>query len=287
MAKKHMATLRGAAARLILLLPAILICFPVALLLTGSVMDDRELKSYLLPVFEEGEGFVRWKLMPDYPTFAHYGRLLFRTPAFFVLFWNSVKLTVCILAGQLLVGTPAAWVFAAYPGRGSRALFSLYVTLMLLPFQVTMLSSYLALDGLSLLNTHGAVILPAVFSAFPVFLCYGGFRALPAQLLEAARIDGAGELRIFFEIGLKLGKSGIMSAIVLGFLECWNLMEQPLAFLEDKALWPLSLYLPEISWTQAGFALCISCVTLVPAAFVFALGREQLEQGIARSGLKD
>lgn len=271
----------------LLLLPALLICFPVFLILTGSVMDGIELGQYLGPVFGGGEDFIHWKLMPDYPTFEHYGRLLFLTPSFFVLFWNSVKMVGCILAGQLLVGVPAAWAFAAFRVRGSQTLFALYVALMLLPFQVTMLSSYLVLDRLMLLNTHRAIILPAVFSTFPIFLSYGGFRQVPEQLLEAARIDGAGEFRIFLEIGLPLGKSGLLSAVVLGFLEYWNLMEQPLAFLEEKALWPLSLYLPEISWTQAGFALCASFVTLIPAAFVFVLGQDYLEQGIIYSGLKE
>ena len=270
-----------------LLMQAILICFPVVLILTGSVVDSMEMRQYLLPVFGDGEGYIRWKLMPDYPTFGHYGRLLFMTPSFFVLFWNSVKLVVCILAGQLLVGVPAAWAFASYQVWGSRVLFALYVALMLLPFQVTMLSSYLALDRLALMNTHSAVILPAVFSTFPIFLSYGCFRAIPPQLFEAARIDGAGEWMIFIKIGLPLGKSGLLSAIVLGFLEYWNLMEQPLAFLEDKSLWPLSLYLPEISWTQAGFALCASFITLIPAAFVFVLGQDYLEQGIIYSGLKE
>lgn len=271
----------------LLLIPAVLICLPVLLLLTGSFMDSLEMKAYLLPAFGGGEGFIRWKLMPEYPTFEHYGRLLFMTPSFFVLFWNSVKLVVCILIGQMIVGVPAAWAFAAYEVRGSRALFALYVVLMLLPFQVTMLSSYLVLDRLSMMNTHAAIILPAVFSTFPIFLSYGGFRALPPQLFEAARIDGAGELRIFVTMGLSLGKSGILSAIVLGFLEYWNLMEQPLAFLENKALWPLSLYLPEISWMQAGFALSASLITLIPAAFVFVLGQDYLEQGIIYSGLKE
>ena len=270
-----------------LLLPALLICFPVFLILTGSVMDSIELGQYLGPVFGSGEGFIRWKLMPDYPTFSNYGRLLFMTPAFFVLFWNSIKLVVCILAGQLLVGVPAAWAFAAYRVRGGRTLFALYVVLMLLPFQVTMLSSYLVLDRLLLLDTHGAIILPAMFSTFPIFLSYGGFRQIPEQLLEAARIDGAGEFLIFIRIGLPLGKSGLLSAIVLGFLEYWNLMEQPLAFLSVKSLWPLSLYLPEITWTQAGFALCASFITLIPAAFVFVMGQDYLEQGIIYSGLKE
>lgn len=271
---------------LLLLIPAVFVCFPVLILLTGTVMSRYELSQSLLPVFAEGERFISWRLMPDYPTFENYKRLLFETPQFFVLFWNSVKLTACILAGQLLMGVPAAWAFAVYRFRINRGLFTLYIILMLLPFQVTMLSSYLVLDGMKLLDTHAAVILPAVFSTFPVFVCYGGFRQLPQELLEAARIDGAGELAVFLKTGLPLGRDGILSAVVLGFLEYWNLMEQPLAFLQDKALWPLSLYLPEITWEQAGYGFTAAVITLLPAVFVFFAGQDYLEQGIIYAGLK-
>jgi len=282
---------RGVSASL-LLLPGILVVLPVVLLVTGSVMDQYELAELLRPIFrEKGPGeaflFIGWRLVPDYPSFANYGKLLFLSPQFFVLFWNSVKMVLLILAGQLLTGVPAAWAFAAYQNRFGKLLFTLYVVLMLLPFQVTMLSSYLVLNGFSLLNTHSAVILPAVFSTFPVFLCYGGFRGIRMQLFEAARVDGATELFLFFKIGLPLGKSGILSALVLGFLEYWNMMEQPMAFLDDKSLWPLSLYLPEITWERAGFAFCASIITLIPAAFVFVLGQDYLEQGIIYSGLKE
>ena len=271
----------------VVLFPALLTCIPVLILITGSIMGEGELNLYLAPVLMEKETLSGWKLIPDYPTFSHYGKLLFMTPQFFVLFWNSVKLVGCILAGQLLVGVPAAWAFAVYRVKGSRALFALYVVLMLLPFQVTMLSSYLVLNRLNLINTHGAVILPAVFSAFPVFLCYNGFRGIPPQFLEAARIDGAGEMTIFLKLGLPLDKGGLLSALVLGFLEYWNLMEQPMAFLQDKALWPLSLYLPEITLAQAGSAFCASVITLIPAVFVFMFGQDYLEQGIIYSGLKE
>lgn len=270
-----------------LLLPALFTFLPIILLITGSVMGNDELRRYLSPVFSDGLEFISWKLVPDYPTFENYGRLLFMTPQFFVLFWNSIKMTACILAGQLLIGVPAAWAFAVYKVKGSRVLFVLYVVLMLLPFQVTMLSSYLALKRLELLDTQMAVILPAVFSTFPIFLTYGGFRCIPQQLFEAARIDGAGEIGIFLRIGLPLGKSGLLSAMVLGFLEYWNMMEQPMAFIEDKSLWPLSLYLPEITWARAGYAFVASIITLIPAVFVFVWGQDYLEQGIIFSGLKE
>ncbi len=278
--------LQKGGAALLLLFPAALVTGPLLLLLSGSLMDRLEMGKYIGTVFTEGTEFIRWKLMPDYPSFANYKKLLFETPQFFVLFWNSMKLTACILLGQLLVAVPAAWGFAVYPAKGSGFIFTLYVVLMLLPFQVTMLSGYLVLSRLSLLNTHQAIILPAVFSTFPVFLSYGGFRGIPPQMLEAARIDGAGEFTIFVRLGLPLGKSGLLSAMVLGFLEYWNMMEQPMAFLEEKALWPLSLYLPEITWSLAGYAFCASVITLIPAVFVFISGQDYLEQGIIYSGLK-
>ena len=272
---------------LLIAVPTLLVCLPIILLVTGSVMSNGELRQHLAPLFSDGADYISWKIIPDYPTFEHYGKLLFMTPQFFVLFWNSVRMVVCILAGQLVIGVPAAWAFAVYQVKGSRALFALYIVLMLLPFQVTMLSSYLVLNRLEMLNTQQAVIFPAIFSTLPVFITYGGFRCIPMQLFEAARIDGAGEWRIFLTIGLPLGKSGLMSAMVLGFLEYWNMMEQPMAFLEDKSLWPLSLYLPEITWAQAGYAFTTSIITLIPAIFVFLWGQDYLEQGIVYSGLKE
>lgn len=105
---------------LLLLLPAVLVCLPVVLIITGSVMDSIELKQYLYPVFGGGEEFIRWKLMPDYPTFEHYGRLLFLTPAFFVLFWNSVRMVVCILIGQMIVGGAGGLGVCGIPGAGQQ-----------------------------------------------------------------------------------------------------------------------------------------------------------------------
>ena len=262
-------------------------CIPVLFLLSGSVMSRYELTESLMPLMADREELIRWDFIPMYPTFEHYIRVLFQTPQFFVVFWNSVKIVVCILAGQLLIAVPAAWAFAVYPFRFRKILFTLYIVLMLMPFQVTMLSNYLVLDGLGLMDTHGAVILPAVFSTYPVFLIYRGFCGLPKGLIEAARIDGAGEWTIFRHLGLPLASGGILSAVVLGFLEYWSLIEQPLAFLKDQTLWPLSLYLPEISIEQAGYSFVASIITLIPAVFVFLSGREYLEQGIIASAMKE
>lgn len=271
----------------LLLIPAVLAVAPLLFLLTGSVMDTSEIREYIGPVLGDGEGFAVWRLFPMYPTLVNVIELFFDSPEFFQMFWNSMKITAGILTGQLLFGMPAAWGLAQYEFPGKRAVYFSYIVLMLMPFQVTMLSEYIVLDLLGLTDTLSAVILPGMFLTFPPFLMYRFFSEIPPALIEAARVDGAGELAVFFRIGIPVGSSGIISALVLQFLECQSMVEQPLIFLKTKRLWPLSLYLPEVDLSHAGSALCASFVALVPALFVFLYGQDYLEQGIVASAIKE
>ncbi len=263
-----------------------IICLPVLLLVSGSLADSLEWRQRAGGYLQDTREYIAWRWIPAYPTLEHYKRLLFFSPAFFRLFWNSLGMTGSILLGQLAVAVPAAWAFAVYRFRGRNVLFSLYVILMLLPFQVTMLSKYLVLRDAGLINTWWAVVLPAIFSTFPVFLIYRSFAGIPAELLEAARVDGAGEWQSFIRVGLPAAQGGILAAMILSFLESWNMMEEPLTFMQDKSQWPLSLYLPEIAMDQAGYACGASVITLTVSLFVFAIFHDALEQGIITSGLK-
>ena len=226
---------------LLLLVLAVIICFPVVFLIVGSLMGTDELNHYLGAVLGKADGFASWALLPTYPTFKAYVQLLLDSPEFFVMFWNSVKMTGAILLGQIVTGVPAAWGFARLDIPGKKVLFNLYIILMLMPFQVTMLSNYLTLDAMHLVDTQWAVILPAAFSTFPVFIMYHFFRSIPKGIIESAELDGANKFQVFLSIGVPLGSSGIVSALVLSFLDAWNLIEQPLTFLKSKTLWPLSI----------------------------------------------
>lgn len=272
---------------LILVILSLFICFPVIFLIAGSFMGKAELTGHLAPVLGKGKDFVSWGLLPKYPTIRSYIELLLDTPQFFVMFWNSVKIVFLSIAGQLIVGIAAAWGFARYNFRFKKILFTLYIVVMLMPFQVTMLSSYLVLDSFKMLDTHWSIILPAIFSTFSIFIMYRFFCNIPEAIIESARIDGASELKIFFKIGIPLGMPGIMSAVILQFLELWNLIEQPLTFLKDKSLWPLSIYLPNITLENADIAFTASAVTLIAAIIVFFAGQSYLEQGIAASAVKE
>lgn len=277
----------GIVGEMMLFLASITLCLPVLLTVFASLKSGWELKEYLLPILSENGEKAKWFLGPAYPTLSHFRKLLFETPQFFVVFWNSVKMVFLILCGQIAVAIPAGWAFARFNFRGKKILLLIYIILMLMPFQVTMLPSYLVIDFLGLLNTQMSVVLPAIFSTFPVFVVYRGFMMIPQEIIEAAQVDGAGDVSVLLRIGIPLGMPGILSAFVLGFLEYWNMMEQPLAFLKDKTLWPLSLYLPEIDSGQAGIALAASVVILIPAVFVFLFGQDYMEQGIISSGIKE
>ncbi len=265
----------------------LLVWLPLWMIGSGSLMGGAELSKHLGPVLSGTEGLAGWPVLPQYPTLQPAVELLLDSPGFFVMFWNTVKLVAPILLGQLLVAVPAAWGFARFQFKGKKLLFTLYIALMLMPFQVTMVSSYLVLDAMELINTRWAVILPAVFSTFPVFIMVKFFRSIPRALIEAAELDGANSWQVFWHIGLPLGAPGILSAMVLGFLEYWNAIEQPLTFLQDKALWPLSLYLPGIVADKAGVSLVSSLVMMIPALLIFLMGQKYLEQGIRAAGLKE
>lgn len=266
---------------------ALLVWIPLWMIISASFMGSEEMTQNLAPVLSDKTGYALWPLLPQYPTLRSYVELLLDSPEFFTMFWNSCGQVFPVVIGQILVGAPAVWAFARYDFWGKKFLYAIYIVLMLLPFQVTMVSSYFVLDRLGLMNTVWAIILPGAVSTFPVFLMIRFFAAIPTALTEAAALDGAGPWQIFWYIGLPLGAPGILSAVVLGFLEYWNMLEQPMTFLKDKTLWPLSLYLPAVTSENAGASLAASVIMLLPALLIFLFGQRYLEAGISASGLKD
>lgn len=230
---------------------------------------------------------IKWPLLPNAPTLQPLLEILLDTPEFFVMFWNTCALTFPQLIGQFLIAGPAAWAFSRFSFRGRNILFTVYTVLMLLPFQVLMVPDYLVLDQLGLLDTIWSIVLPGVVSTFPVFIIKKGFDSIPASLIEAAELDGAGAVKTYIRIGIPLGVPGILSALLLSFIEAWNAIEQPLVFLKDKSLWPMSLFLANITQEDLGIAMVASVFMLLPVILIFLFGQRYLILGIQSSGLKE
>lgn len=271
----------------ILWLFALIMLMPLLMTLSGSLMGKTELIDNIGPVLSDKTGSVAMPLIPGMPTLRQYLYLLLDTPQFLMMFWNSVALVVPILAGQVLVGTLAAWGFARYKFPLKEPLFMLYIALMMMPFQVTLVPMNLVLDQLGLLNTRSALILPAIFNTIAVFMLRQFFESVPRALSEAAEIDGAGEWKVFWKIALPIGAPGIVSLVILQFFENWNLIEPGLIFLRDREKWPLSLYLTTIGASNVDIAMAASIITMLPALLIFLYGETYLVQGIRVSGLKE
>lgn len=270
-----------------IMLVGLLMLLPLCLMVTNSFLGVREIQeAYGIVLEESGEEFS-FRILPQYFTLRPYVELLLDSPDFFVMFWNSSRQVFPILLGQIVIGMPAAWAFSRFQFRGRRRLFFGYMVLMILPFQVTMVSNYILLSKLSLMDTHLGLIVSGIFSTFPVFLMEKFFKALPEAMLDAARVDGASELQIFIKLGMPLGMPGMMSAVILCFLEYWNAIEAPMTFLKTKAKFPLSLYLPNITTDQLSSSFAASIVMMIPAVLIFLWGRDYLQQGIEASGLKE
>lgn len=263
------------------------VIFPVFLAVILPLQASDELAKTLGPLMNFKGKYSEIDYIAQFPTLENFKELLVYSPDFYKVFWNSLFITGTILLFQTLTAVPAAWAFARFRFKWKKLLFDIYVIFMLIPFQVTMLSQYLVIDGMKLMNTRLAVILPAIFSTFPVFLIYRGFADIPRDVADSAKIDGANEWQVLRYIGLPLGRSGILACVVLSFLDLWNMVEQPLTFMKNKRLFPLSLYLPMLSADKGEMMLAAAIVTLIPAAFVFIIGQEELEQGIIASALKE
>lgn len=277
---------------ILLILASAALLFPIVYMVCNSFMESREVtKAYAL-LSEDPElranaaERLSIHLIPERASLMQYYQALFRKPTFLIMFWNSVIVTVPIVAGQLVVSTLGAYAFAKLRFRFRDPIFFLYIIVMMMPFQVTLVPQYISLKKLGLMGSYLAVILPGIFSTFGVFLLRQFMIRIPDEYSEAAKIDGAGHFRIFISIILPQCKGAMASLAILAFVDNWNMVEQPLIFLDNEQMHPLSIFLSRINTSELGVAFACGILYLLPALFIFLYGENYLIEGIQRSGLK-
>lgn len=203
--------------------------------------------------------------------------LLYQRP-FYVWFWNSAAYTASTLAVSLPVSVLAGYGFSQFSFPGRNFLLGFYVLLMLMPFQATVVSQYLTLNALGLLDTPWAVIWPNAFQTFGVFMMTQFMASIDRELLQAARLDGAGHGTLFFRIVLPLCRPAVFSLLLLQFLACWSLIDQPLLFLKNGALYPLALELNSQTFGSSAYAA--GAIYAAPPVLAYGLCRKYLTQGV-------
>ena len=227
---------------------------------------------------------VNLKFIPDMVDFSQYTTVLLKSPEYLLKFWNSVILTVPIVIFQILIALGASYSFMRFRGRLKEIIFFLYVALMLMPYQVTLVPNYLVADWMNTLDTRWSIILPGIFAPFSVYLLTKFMRRIPSSLIEAAKLDGANEWQIFTKVCIPLCKGSIASVAILVFIDYWNMVEQPLIMLSDADMHPLSVFLSQINTGEVGLAFAVATIYMVPTILIFLYGEEYLVDGISYSG---
>ena len=270
---------------------AFMFLMPTVLTITNSFMTQSEITANYGQVFQnatDGKSFIKdtinLKFIPDKVSFSQYFTVLLKSPDFLYKFWNSVILVAPIVLAQLMVASVAAYGFTRWRGKVRDTIFFAYVILMLMPYQVTLVPNYLVSDFLGLLNTRWAIILPGAFAPFSVFLLTKSMRRIPVSLIESAKLDGAGEWHIFWNICLPQCRSALYSIAILVFIDYWNMVEQPLILLPDASQQPLSVYLSQINAGEIGIAFAAAGVYMVPGLLMFLHGEAYLVEGITYAG---
>lgn len=271
---------------------AMLFLMPIVLTITNSFMSASEISANYGQVFATtdtgGKVYiaekVNLKFIPDMVSFSQYITVLFKSPEYLLKFWNSVILVVPIVVFQLLVAAGASFGFTRYRGRIKEIIFFVYIILMLMPYQVTLVPNYLVSDWLNILDTNWAIWLPGIFSPFAVYLLTKYMRRIPASVMEAAQIDGAGEWQIFRKICMPLCKGAMCSIAILIFIDYWNMVEQPLILFSDPEKHPLSVFLSKINAGEIGLAFAVATIYMVPPILVFLYGEDYLVEGITYQG---
>ncbi len=271
---------------------AILFLLPTVLTITNSFMSQSEISANYGKIFATtetgGKVFVsetvNLKFVPDMVTFQQYITVLLKSPDYLFKFWNSVIYTVVIVVFQLVVAMLASYAFMRYKGRLKEIIFFLYIIVTLMPYQVTLVPNFLVADWLGLIDTRWAIWMPGIFSPFAVYLLTKYMKRIPGSIIEAARVDGAGEWQIFRHICLPLCKGALYSVAILVFIDFWNMVEQPLILLTNADLHPLSIFLSKINAGEIGLAFAVATVYMVPSLLVFLYGEDYLVEGITYQG---
>lgn len=264
---------------------------PTVLTITNSFMSQTEITANYGVIFPASDGSkqymmdrVNLKFLPGIFSVSQYYTVLFKSPEYLNKFWNSVILVVPIVLFQLAIASIAAYGFTRYRGRVREIIFFLYIILMLMPYQVTLVPNYLIAEWTGLLGSRWSIILPGAFAPFSVFILTKYMRRISGSLIDAAKLDGAGEWRIFWNICMPMCRATLYSVAILVFIDYWNMVEQPIILLSDAELHPLSVYLSKINSAEIGLAFAVATIYMIPTLLLFLHGEEYLVEGITYSG---
>nr|WP_208588617.1 carbohydrate ABC transporter permease [Gracilibacillus suaedae] len=260
---------------LLLVLGGISVSLPFIWMILSSFKTEREVLQ------------IPPTLFPQNPTFQNYLEL-FQSLNFDVYLRNTLIIVFCSMVG-LLLNTMAGYGFGKFEFRGKEIWFMVVLVTMMLPGQITMIPTYLILNEMSLTNTMTGIVLPGLIVAFNIFLIRQFMVTVPDDLIEAARLDGAGEIYIFFKLIIPLAKPILSVQVILTFIASWNSFLWPLIIASDQRLYTLSVGLSLLQdqyATNYGLQMAGSAIMVIPILIIFMIFQKYLVEGFNVSGIK-
>lgn len=209
-------------------------------------------------------------------TFQAWKDLLFDCFIFYPMFWNSVGYSVVITLMQLCIVIPGT--FGLLMVKGKRWLFGIYLVLMMLPLQVTLLPNYIGLRDLHLLNTRMCIILPMAFSVSGVVIMHQYMEKMDLSQIEAARLETDSILTILWQIVIPQMKIGIFAAAVFTFIESYNMLEQPMLFLNDVRLQNLTVFIANAKEYEGAVLFPSAVVFMIPVLILYMWFHDSLQK---------
>lgn len=206
------------------------------------------------------------------------------------VFFNTLFIVVLGTGGQLIVSSLAAYGFAKIDFKGRAAIFTLFLAAMMIPSQATIIPRYMLFYKIGLYNSLWALILPGWFSVTSIFLLRQFYMGLPNDLMDAAKVDGAGHLRIFAQILMPLTKPAMISTLILSFITLWNDYLSALVFLSNKKLYTVSqavrYWLFDNNNQNYNLTMTTATIFIIPVIILFVFCQKYFVEGIATSGVK-
>jgi multiple sugar transport system permease protein len=226
-------------------------------------------------------------LIPENPTLENYVNL-FESMNFGVYLRNTLIIVLFSFVG-LFFNAMAGYGFAKYQFKGREKIFYIVLATMMIPAQVTMIPVYLILNEMGLTNTMAGIVLPGLAAAFSIFLFRQFMTTIPTDLIEAARLDGAGEFYIFFRLIVPIAKPIFAVQGILTFIGAWNSFLWPLIIANDESLYTLSVGLSLLQGQYAnnfGLQMAGAAFMVVPIIIIFSFFQKYIVEGFTMSGIK-
>jgi len=256
----------------------------------GAILMAMPLIQMILTSLKSADEAIRIPptLIPSHPSLAAYRTVLTEAP-FFTWFRNSIVVAVSVTLLQLFTSTLAGYIFAKFEFRGRGLLFTLLLATLMVPFPVILIPTYLIVVQLHLLNTLYALIVPGMVSAFGIFLMRQFASGIPDDLIDAARIDGAGEFRIYWRLILPQLQPAMATLGIFTFMATWNDYLWPLIAIndQDRMTLPLALtFFNSQHSTRYDLMMAASVLIIAPIIIVFLFFQRQFVNAVALSGMK-